>query len=118
MEEASRMMAEQDISRSDLAARMGVTRARVTQLFNAPPNLTLRSIAQLALALRSTPHASLFPTCPSAVNGFSMSSILPAGAADAHSLAPNATAGRGTRRPASGREAPDGGKGLGGSRRS
>lgn len=68
MEEAARIMAEQNISRSDLAARMGVTRARVTQLFNAPPNLTLRSIAQLAIALESIPHASLLPTCLPAPN--------------------------------------------------
>lgn len=59
MEEACELMENQGISRSQLAARMGVTRARVTQLFNAPPNLTLRSMAQLAIALGTKPHVSL-----------------------------------------------------------
>ena len=58
-EEALGLMEQKNISRSQLAARMNVSRAYVTRLFNAPPNLTLRSIAQLAVAIGATPHLSL-----------------------------------------------------------
>jgi ribosome-binding protein aMBF1 (putative translation factor) len=52
-EEAAEIMERQGISRAELAARMGVSRAYVTQLLNARPNLTLRSLAQLAIALQT-----------------------------------------------------------------
>ena len=58
-EQAVRLMEEQGISRAELASRMGVSKAYITRLFNAPPNLTLRSIAQLALALGVKPQAGL-----------------------------------------------------------
>src|SRR6266700_5557959 len=63
IEQAIARMAEEGTTRAELAEQMGVTRQRISQIFNAPPNLTLRSIAQLAIALGSRPHASLFPTC-------------------------------------------------------
>ncbi len=69
MEEACELMEDQGISRSKLAERMGVDRARVTRMFNAAPNLTLRSIAQLAVALGTRPHASLLATCPTVAAG-------------------------------------------------
>lgn len=59
-EEAARVMRERGISRSQLAVMMGVSRAYVTRIFNAPPNLTLRSIVQLATALGGQPEVSLF----------------------------------------------------------
>jgi antitoxin component HigA of HigAB toxin-antitoxin module len=65
MEEACRLMEAQGVSRAELAQRMGVNRARVTQLLNAAPNLTLRSVAQLAIALGARPHVSLLDPCPS-----------------------------------------------------
>ena len=58
-EQAVRLMEEQGISRTKLASRMGVSKAYVTRLFNAPPNLTLRSLAQLALALGVKAQAGL-----------------------------------------------------------
>ena len=64
VEEALRLMEEKGISRSELASQMGVSKAYITRLFNAPPNLTLRSIAHLALALGTKPHASLLAACP------------------------------------------------------
>ena len=51
IEQAISIMAEKGISRSDLASLLGVSRAHVTRMFNAPPNLTLHSIAQLGGAL-------------------------------------------------------------------
>jgi hypothetical protein len=61
VEQALKLMNEQGISRSEMASLMGVSRAYISKLFNAPPNMTLRSIAQLALALDARPHAGLHP---------------------------------------------------------
>ena len=58
-EEACRLMLESSMTRSSLASLMGVSRAYVTRILNAPPNLTLRSIAQLAVALGKRPRISL-----------------------------------------------------------
>ena len=58
-EEAVQLMEEQGLSRADLAARMNVSRAYVTQVLNARPNLTLRSVAQLAIALGARPSVHL-----------------------------------------------------------
>lgn len=55
MEEAAHLMEAQGMSRAQLAQRMGVSRAHVSRLFNAPPNLTLQSIARLAVALGVKP---------------------------------------------------------------
>jgi hypothetical protein len=63
-EQAIELMQESNVSRTKLAELMGVSKAYVTRLLNAPPNLTLRSIAQLALVLGTKPHASLLPACP------------------------------------------------------
>ena len=56
-EQAVRLMKEKGISRSQLASLMGVSKAYVTKILNAPPNLTLRTIAALALALGAVPYA-------------------------------------------------------------
>jgi transcriptional regulator with XRE-family HTH domain len=40
-----------EMSRSELAELLGVNRAYVSKVLNAPPNLTLRSIAAVAIAL-------------------------------------------------------------------
>ena len=45
------IMEEENLSRSDLAARLGVSRQYVTKLINRTPNLTLRSLAEIAAAL-------------------------------------------------------------------
>jgi len=59
MEEFSRIMEENDISRSELSDMMGVSRAYVTKLFKAPPNMTLLSIARLCKALKIKPSIGL-----------------------------------------------------------
>ncbi|MDO8689840.1 MAG: helix-turn-helix domain-containing protein [Dehalococcoidia bacterium] len=51
IEQAISTMGDKGISRSDLASLMGVSRSHITRMLNAPSNLTLRSIAQLAGAL-------------------------------------------------------------------
>ncbi|MBI2304414.1 MAG: helix-turn-helix transcriptional regulator [Chloroflexi bacterium] len=63
VEQALGMMERKGISRAQLSDLMGVSRSYITRVFNAPPNLTLRSIAHLALALGTKPHASIYPTC-------------------------------------------------------
>lgn len=55
MEDALKIMKNKGLSRSDLANLMGVKKAHVSRLFNAPPNLTLRSLARLAVALGVKP---------------------------------------------------------------
>ncbi|TAJ17319.1 MAG: XRE family transcriptional regulator [Dehalococcoidia bacterium] len=49
----AQIMDEEGTSRSELAEAMGVSRAYVTKIMTAPPNLTLRSLAAVALALEA-----------------------------------------------------------------
>jgi DNA-binding phage protein len=60
-ERALQLMEERGISRSQLASRMGVSRAYVTRIFDSPPNLTLRSIAAVSLALGAQPALYIEP---------------------------------------------------------
>ena len=61
VEDALRIMKQKGLTRSDLANKMGVPRAQVSRLLNAPPNLTLRSIARLAVALGVKPNLHFLP---------------------------------------------------------
>ena len=49
------------LSRSDLAERMGVSRARVSQILNGQDNLTLKTLVAIAHALGATVSVSLCP---------------------------------------------------------
>lgn len=69
-EDAIEIMQKQGISRAELASRMGVSRAHVTQVLNAHPNLTLRSIAQLATALHTKPSVRLYDEEAEMSDGF------------------------------------------------
>ena len=51
MEQVLGLMKEQEMSQKDLAQEMGVSPPYMSRLFSAPPNLTLRSLVQLKLAL-------------------------------------------------------------------
>ena len=53
------VMESQGVSRADLAATMGIPKSQVSRIFNAPPTLTLRSIARIALALGVSPQELL-----------------------------------------------------------
>jgi len=59
MEDVARLSQEKGISRSDLSDLMNVSRGYVTRLLNAPPNLTLISIARLGVALNAKPYIGL-----------------------------------------------------------
>lgn len=62
-------MAAQGLSRADLAARLGVSRARVSQMLGADRNLTLATLSDLAEALNlrvTIETASIEPAVPMA----------------------------------------------------
>ena len=58
-EEASRIMAARHLNKAGLAEMLGVSRAYVTRMLGAPPNMTLRTLAQLAIALGGRPQVTL-----------------------------------------------------------
>ena len=58
-EEVARKIEARGISRAQLARNMGVSRAYITRILDAPPNLTLQSIAKIALALDMQPSLRL-----------------------------------------------------------
>ena len=49
--EIRRVMKEQNISQSELANRIGKSRAYVSKVLNYSPNMTIRSLAMIVLAL-------------------------------------------------------------------
>lgn len=55
------LMREQHVSRADLAARMGVSPGRVSQVLSGGENLTLRTLASLASALDAHFEVELQP---------------------------------------------------------
>ena len=55
------VMKQKGIRRAELAREMGVPKSQISRIFNAPANLTLLSIARIAVALGVEPQA-LFQT--------------------------------------------------------
>jgi len=55
IEEGIRILKSRGLTQSSLAEQMGVSRSHVSRILNAPPNLTLLSIARLAVALGVKP---------------------------------------------------------------
>ena len=51
IENSLQVMKQKGITRADLAREMGVPKSQISRIFNAPPNLTLLSIARIAVAL-------------------------------------------------------------------
>ena len=60
-EQALKIMREKGVTHVALAASMGVAPSFVSRVFNARPNLTLRSIARMAIALGVQPVCVLAP---------------------------------------------------------
>ena len=58
-EEIANAMESEGISKAELARRIGASRSYVTRIMDAPPNMTLRSIAKVGLALGLTPEVRL-----------------------------------------------------------
>ena len=59
IEEMLRLLEQKGKNRSWLAEKMGVSRAHVSRMLKAPPNMTLLTIAKVAIALEVTPSVSL-----------------------------------------------------------
>ena len=59
IENALKVMKQKGISRADLAREMGAPKSQISRIFNAPPNLTLLSIARIAVALGVDPQELL-----------------------------------------------------------
>ena len=51
--EIVRLMESKGVSRTELAARMGVSKALISRLLGGTPNMTLRTLAAIAVALES-----------------------------------------------------------------
>lgn len=60
----ARMMKEKGVSRKDLAERLGVSKARVSNIMNGSPNLTLKTLASVAVALDSEVRVEINHTVP------------------------------------------------------
>jgi len=58
-EQIATLMEQQELTRSELADRLGRSRAYVTQLLNGKPNLTLKTLVQITLALGARPGVTL-----------------------------------------------------------
>ena len=59
IDETLNILAERKLTQTALAEKMGVSRKRVSYVFNASPNLTLLTIARIALALGVKPKVYL-----------------------------------------------------------
>ena len=58
-EEMLECLAQRDLSQSWLAERMGVSRAHVSRILNARPNMTLLTISKITVALGVKPDVCL-----------------------------------------------------------
>jgi plasmid maintenance system antidote protein VapI len=61
-EEMLQILAQRGLSQSWLAEQMGVSRAHISRILNAQPNITLLTIAKIAVALGVKPDVSLNTT--------------------------------------------------------
>jgi predicted XRE-type DNA-binding protein len=59
VEEMLKLLEDKGLSQSWLAEKMGVSRAHISKILNAAPNMTLLTIAKIAVALETTPDVSL-----------------------------------------------------------
>lgn len=61
-DEVDSMMVANGITKAELARRLGVSRAYVTQLLGGKPNMTLTTLAKIAIALDCEVQTTLRPT--------------------------------------------------------
>ena len=59
IEEMLQYLEQKNLSQSWLARKTGVSRAHISRMLNAPPNMTLLTIAKFAVALGITPDVCL-----------------------------------------------------------
>jgi transcriptional regulator with XRE-family HTH domain len=60
-EEVWKAMEEANISKAELAKRMGVTKGHISQILNGSRNMTLRTLADICFALDYRPALRLEP---------------------------------------------------------
>src|SRR5438445_13717253 len=78
-EDICRLMRDQSLSRAEVAARLGVSRAYVTKVLNGNPNLTIKTLLKLSDALGRElaihfvpkPDRKLFSSAPRPRRAFS-----------------------------------------------
>lgn len=68
------LMSQHGISRSDLAIKLGSSKAHVSQVLNGARNMTLHTLAEILFALDQKAHIDAFPLEPS--SSFQRSSYL------------------------------------------
>jgi len=61
-EQISHWMNRNHISNAELAARLGVSRAHITQILNGKPNLSIHKLSKIAVALGCTLEPPVFKT--------------------------------------------------------
>lgn len=54
-------MKEKNVTRAELARRLGVSKAFVTKLLNGNPNMTIKTMVSIADALSSDLHLDIYP---------------------------------------------------------
>ncbi len=59
IEELLGLLEKKDLNQSLLALKMGVSKAHISRILNAPPNMTLLTLAKLAVAMGTKPDVSL-----------------------------------------------------------
>jgi len=66
-EQICEAMEKQGLSKADLARKLGVSRAFVTKLLNGKPNITMRTLVEVAMALGLTVNVTLCEPQPRSV---------------------------------------------------
>ena len=77
-EELSRLMDERGLTKTDLATKLGCSRAYITKVFNTTFNPTLETLAKIALAFDARVELKLVPRdAPSGKRAAAVSSTQP-----------------------------------------
>lgn len=58
-EQVAELLLERGMNQTDLAGAMGVSRSHVSSILNAPPNMTLLTLARLGIALQVVVNVGL-----------------------------------------------------------
>lgn len=77
VEEMLELLSQRNLNQSLLAQKMQVTRAHISRILNAPPNMTLLTIAKIAVALGVKPDV-----CLNVESRFSSIVLMPQSAVD------------------------------------
>jgi len=62
-EQICELMEKQNVSRAELARRIGKDRAYISRMLNGSPNITIMTLTKVAMALESRPEFHLVSNC-------------------------------------------------------